>query len=99
ISPTAASQADPKTTFQGLAQGTYTVQLVAVGSNGQRSPPVTRDVSVAACGWHPPSILSVTPTDVTAGAATSMPPVGHQVRLTAFATDVDSTCPGGDPLQ
>jgi hypothetical protein len=90
---TITSTSGTATTFQGQASGSYAVQLTAIGTNGTRSAPAIRNLTVAPCGSHTPQMVNVTASDLTAGAATAMPPVGHMVRLTANATSVDIAPP------
>ena len=87
---TLASATGPATDFTSGAPGTYTVKLVATAANGLQSLPAALALTVGPCGSHPPSIASVTTT--AGGAATSLPLIGQNVTVTAFATAPDSAC-------
>src|SRR5205823_3500537 len=62
VSPAGASLMETvgsTTHFVAGSPGTYTVSLVATGSNGISSAPATQTVTVAPCGSHAPYVASV----------------------------------------
>src|SRR5439155_1807360 len=75
------------THFVAGSPGTYTVSLVATGSNGISSAPATQTVTVAPCGSHAPYVASV---DVAPG---SRPAVATPVTVTAHPADADNAPP------
>ena len=77
-----ATQSSP-TQLTADVQGTYVIGLTATASNGLASPLATVSVNAGQCGGNRPSIVSVT-------TATSRPPVGTSLTLTANVADDDN---------
>ena len=78
--------------FAASVPGDYLVQTVATAANGLFSAPSLTTVRVSACGANPPIVTGVAAT--TGAGATSRPPVGSVVTLTASSFDADAVLNG-----